>query len=404
MNTMQATAMRAPAQRVFPRAAETKKVRLGYVAAVLLCLIAACVQNYVGALAAMGFALTAGVVQNGRLAFGRLSVAFGLLALFVVARSLLPSQLPMYVQLEEALRYLAFAFFATAVARMRIAELVLAASLWIVIIALPYPAYLYFDAFSIADSAGAVRYSSILPHANHLGYVAGAILIGLSYLHFAKVTAVPRYWLLAFLGVALVVASRSSGGVIFVVVGLSSLPLAMGLSRRTVLLAVLGAIAVALLMFSPLGEAAMDKLLNFDLRTVTQKAQRYQFGNQGSSFAWRLSYWLAMIDANIASGPLYTLFGQGGGATGLSNRVFSFMNKDPHSDIVRLFVEFGAIGLVLVLFAFIKVCLASRTPLIAGVILFTPMLTGNSLTSSPVILVLIIMLVALDKGFLRKTT
>src|SRR5690606_564703 len=108
---------------------------------------------------------------------------------------------------------------------------------------------------------------------------------------------------------------KSVGAISMMVIGLAAIPLSSRFSVRHALLLVCLLGIVVALMSSPIGRLAFEKVAMISPELFMAKAETLQFGNQGSSFAWRLSYWLAMINAQLDSGWIALFFGHGGDAT-----------------------------------------------------------------------------------------
>ena len=361
-------------------------VRLTHVAGMLAVLIAATLHNSLGMLAAIIFSAANGNLLRSRLNIGWFSGAFYLIAAYVLVRLLFPSLVPLGVQAQEVLRFAVFAIFAYSLRSMRIQELVTALMMFLGFLLAP----LAIDLVTGAVLSDSYRYRSIMPHANHLGYVCATILITFSYLHFGKIYS-PR-GLSLFMGAALgmLLASKSSGALFVFISGVLTIFLSLRFSAARLFYAAIAVTLAGVLIQTPVGQYALEKVAVSDLDLIVEKARSHEFGNQGSSFAWRASYWIAMLDAQFASGWPIVLFGQGGGATGGGNYVFDFISKDPHSDFVRVFIEYGALGSLLILLALARACMKSGPVVIAFVLLFGPMLTGNSIISPPVIFPILI--------------
>ncbi|MBB5734118.1 O-antigen ligase [Altererythrobacter atlanticus] len=371
-------------------------VRLYPTLGLLLVLLASTVQNFAGVAAGLLFAISMGELRGGRIPIGGFAGAFFVAAAYAALRTILPSPIPATVQIEEAVRFASFAVIAAAAVRMRINELIRVMTLFLVLMACLYPVYLLTGWFSIVDAAEVQRFSGILPHANHLGYISASTAVALVYLKFARNFTMTHFWLLIALCGGLIVASRSSGGLLVLVAGLAAIPISVRPNFKRVAFSFFGIVVAIGLLLSPIGQLAIEKLQGFDVGTMLTRSSRHEFGNQGS-FAWRLSYWLAIVDSHVANGPTSIAFGQGGGATTEGHRVFSFMQRDTHSDFVRVFVEYGLIGLVLVYGMLVRPVIRAGAKLVGLVIFFGPMLAGNSLISTPVMIVLITMIVLLSK-------
>lgn len=357
-----------------------KGLRMGHVGGMLLVLVAATLHNSLGILAAIVFAAANGSLLRRRLNVGWFSGAFYLIAAYVLVRALFPSLVPFLAQSQEVVRFVAFAIFAYALHRLRVQEIALTLMLFLAFLLLPFALDLATGAFLSGD----YRYRSLMPHANHLGYVCATVLITFLYLHFSRLYS-PR-GLYVFLAAALgmLVASKSSGALFVFMAGVLMIFLSFRFSVTRLVYAAMAVVAVVMALQTPLGQYALEKITVSDLDLIVEKARSHQFGNQGSSFAWRMSYWIAMIEAQFDSGSAIVLFGQGGGSTGDGNRVFDFISKDPHSDFVRLFIEYGVVGSLLILALLARGCMKAGPVALAMVILFGPMLTGNSIISPPV--------------------
>jgi len=343
-------------------------------------LVAASLHNFLGILASLAFSAANGSLLRRHIHIGWFSGAFYLIAAYVLIRSAFPSLVPFLVQSQEAARFIAFAVFAYATQRMRVNEIALALMLFIGFLLMPFALDLATGAF-LSDG---YRYRSLMPHANHLGYVCAIILITFIYLHFHRIYSPRGFYPFVAVTLAMLALSKSSGALFVLLLGVLMIFLSFRLSATRLMYAAAAVGAVVAALQTPAGQYALEKITVSDLDLIVQKAQDHEFGNQGSSFAWRMSYWIAMIDAQFDAGSAIVLFGQGGGATGGGNRVFDFASKDPHSDFVRVFIEYGVVGSLLMLVALMRSCLRTGAVTLSAVILFGPMLTGNSIISPPV--------------------
>lgn len=373
------------------------QVRKPMVAAMLFVLVLASFQNFAGIFAAILLAVLSGEFRDGRLRFDGFVGAFYVITFYAIARMLMPSSVPIGGQLEEVLRVFGFAMFAAFAMRLRARELLWALTAYLVLTAALYPIYLMTSFFAVTDFIGNRRFAGLMIHANHLGYVSASMAISLAYLRIARGYAFKRLWAVVALALILVVASRSSGAFLTAIAGFGLIPLSIRMSVRTLAVTVFAAVVLAALLLSPIGQNAIEKLVTFDPRTVMTRASRHAFGAQGSSFAWRMSYWLAIFSAQVESGTFYILFGQGGGSSAEGTRVFSFMTKDTHSDVMRVFLSFGVVGVMVIFGSLVTAVVRSRAILVASVVFFVPMLAGNSLFSSPVLFALVLLCIVLGK-------
>ena len=356
---------------------------------VVLTLVVSSFHNFAG----VGWILLVGLLSllSVGLVLPRRGFAAALLlvSVAVAVLALLPNTAPFSSRIEEAVRFLAFAVFAVLVSRMSLKTLATSIVIFMTIVFLTDLAFIATGGFAIVDSAGRLRFSSILSHANHLGYICAGVLI----IYVVQFRALPgSLHLRGFVILSAVLAiytSQSAGAVLVAVLGIAVALIVPSISLRRVphLLAALVVLFVMLQL--PPVLAAVEKILIVDLSTAASRAERLAFGAQGSSFAWRISYWLALIDANASSGAFHLYFGQGGGATSAGNRTFFFVSHDPHSDLIKVFVEYGLVGLALIFGILVTAVIRHGPGLVPTAVLIGPMLAGNSLTTTAVTTALI---------------
>lgn len=351
-------------------------------------LLSATVHNYVGVLVALTLVFWLRPFLSGRIYFGGFAGAFYIASLYALLRMIFPAAVTLDVQLQESVRFLAIAIFATAVWRMAPVPLLRALTWFFVVMLLLLPVYLTTGAFSVVDASGALRFSALMPHANHLGYVAASSALTLLYIKIKKLTGNWSHVLIAVL-IVIVVSTRSSGALMVLVIGFAALVFILRPTFQRAAMILAGLLLMAGLLQTPPGQLALEKITAVDVDTAIDKATRYQFGDQGSSLAWRVSYWTAMINAQFDAGPRAVWFGHGGGAATQGDQLYFFMAKDPHSDFVKLFLDYGVLGTILIVTALARATWATGARLVGLVVFFGPMLTGNSLTSSPVIFILL---------------
>ena len=248
-----------------------------------------------------------------------------------------------------------------------------------------YPVSFVSNIVTVVDASGVRRFSALMPHANHLGYAAASTLIVVFLLRERVEISRLQWWVTLVTCIVLVVLSQSSGALLVVLLGFALFPAAFRPTPSRIGFAIILIISAVLMLASPLGQSALQKILVIDMDRIVLKSQLYQFGDQGSSLAWRISYWLAMIDALAASGPVTVLLGEGGAATARAEPIYFFMTKDPHSDVIKVLIEYGVIGLLLFFGALFTAIWRSRVGVLGFVAFFGPMLVGNSLTSPSVI-------------------
>ncbi len=377
-----------------PRAAS--QARLEWTICLFMVMVMATVHNFAGVFAAIAYGVAVGEVRNGRLRISGFAGAFWLVAIYAAIRLALPSQVDIVAQTEEVIRFAAIAMFAASLQRHRIREMMNALTLFLFLMLALLPLSFVTDAFSIVDASGVRRFAGLMPHANHLGYVAAVTAVGLIYLRERSGLGGAQLWATILCAFLLVIITRSSGSLIVIVLGMAMLPISLKpTAKRMVITVALVAVIVGL-MLSPYGQFVIEKISVVDVDSVVRGAQIHNFGNQGSSFGWRLSYWIALLNSLIEQGTLKILFGEGGAATTLDQAIYYYIDKDPHSDLVKVFVEYGAIGFVVIFTAILRAGWSSRATFIGLAILIGPMLAGNSLTSPSVMFVMLTVLAILS--------
>ncbi|WP_236626284.1 O-antigen ligase family protein [Actibacterium mucosum] len=357
----------------------------------------AMLHNFAGVFAAVAYAFYLGELRNGTLKISGLAGAFWIVACVAFARLILPSSIPVVPQVEEVVRFASFALFAAAITRLSADRLlsVLAAILFLSLALFPVSEAT--GLFSRPDASGVNRFSALMPHANHLGYMSAIIAVALLYLRLRGFSQGKLWFATILAACLLVVISRSSGALLVSVLGVAVLPISLKPTpKRMLLTLVLFGVLFALSTTSQ-AQFALEKILITDFSHALAKASSYTFGNQGSSFAWRISYWYALLDTLFESGTYAILFGEGGAAGTKDQAVYFFMVKDPHSDLVKATIEYGVIGFSVIFSTLLYVSWRIGATFIGPVVLIGPMLTGNTLASVTVIFPILITLTMLNK-------
>lgn len=240
------------------------------------------------------------------------------------------------------------------------------------------------------------RFSSVLSHPNHLAYLS--VLLAVFNLIARRGGAVK--WLMLFGVFILVIASKSSGGLISFFALLSLYFLKQKLLPAFIL------IVIAILSWPIVSEVEVvlilsDKIMQFDIFEVLIKADSTSFGSSGS-FVWRVSYWVALLTEFLYFTPWNMAFGSGLGTMSHGNYLYSWMITDPHNDYVRLLLERGAVGFVLFIVVFVRFLILSRYFYLMIPSVLVPMLIGNILTNYSFILVLIIFIMFSNSCLIKQ--
>uniref|UniRef100_UPI0024682848 O-antigen ligase family protein n=1 Tax=Chromohalobacter sp. 48-RD10 TaxID=2994063 RepID=UPI0024682848 len=223
------------------------------------------------------------------------------------------------------------------------------------------------------------RLQGFFIHANHFAYFC-VVLTAYVVLFF---NSREKNLALMLLSVA-ILASKSSGGlIVFLYVIFGAYATYYSFSIKSMLWGVAIAFLITLIAYLfGVTESLVWKVSEFDVSNIREKADKMSFGSDGS-LAWRASYGLAIIN-NLLDGSLANqLFGEGLGSQVEGSYVYDFMKKDPHNDYVRLLIERGGVGFLVVIFSFLFYMLKVRYSLFLIGIIAIPMLSGNVIVSFP---------------------
>jgi predicted secreted protein len=180
-----------------------------------------------------------------------------------------------------------------------------------------------------------IRSHSFLSHPNSAASILAGLLVACIWLRWFSDEGFDARWVLLY-AVGLV-ATRSFGGLIAAVVGIVVLAgFNARLQRRSIIPLLVSLVLLGLFYAeSPIGSARVAELAQ-----TTSPSQALS-GDVTNSLDWRFRQWQILVDVGLKQPWL----GYGLGTTS------SDVDPDgelPHSDFVRLFVEFGVVGLVAV--------------------------------------------------------
>ena len=229
------------------------------------------------------------------------------------------------------------------------------------------------------------RFSSYFSHPNHLAYFCSLVSYAL------YTMKIKQYHLKIALMFAIVIASKSSGGLIVFLALLSSFLYQQ--NKRYFLLTVLVLSLLypiySFLLYFDIFQILVEKVSGFEVLRVLEKADRLGFGNEGS-LIWRIAYWIALLNEFQLSSYLQKLVGMGVGGMSSGNYIFAWMTTDPHNDYIRVLLERGLLGFIAYYVLFIKAINYVDKParLSLYVITLLPMAVGNILTNAPFIVLL----------------
>lgn len=238
------------------------------------------------------------------------------------------------------------------------------------------------------------RNSFIFSHANHFAYVLVVLIV---YNLSVKRGPYTNIWLL-MLFVSLL-TTQSIGGLISATAIVVSYAFFNKNIRITSRVFIPVAIAAGLIILAPIISnraieqyAIIVEYLNFDL--ILEKAKMFNPGGMGSGI-WRLTYWTSILITFFDESVSTVIFGTGIDSMSKGNFIYSFIYTDPHNDYLRLLVEFGFAGLILILFNIRNLkrrFLPLRIKVIIYLSILLPFIFGNVITNTPFNFTLILVL------------
>ena len=237
----------------------------------------------------------------------------------------------------------------------------------------------------------------IFEHPNHLAYVTVILLA--SQLILAKLKRKKLNILIALGLFALILLSKSSGGLLITMVvyainqfyDLRRMPVKSMLISGAII-----SIGFVVYFTTDVVSILMSKIEMVDFSELSKKISRMNFGGEGSGM-WRLAYWGAILNTFWHQSDYVHVFGHGAGAMSQGNFIYSFMRLDPHNDYVRLIVEYGIFGSLVVVSGWIYVISCVQYRVIIIMALLGPMFFGNILVNFPYMLSLIVSLKVLER-------
>lgn len=333
-----------------------------------------------GSLAACVFA-TFYFVHRPRVSHPALVICFGVVCLYVLLSGVLAGHSSLALGVEESVRYFSYLciFFLLWASRGRAHQLV--CLFLAVTVMATLPVHVALDAFSHQG-----RFQSYFDHPNHLAYACVFALAAMLAaerderlslgLHAGAITGL-------LVGV---LASRSSAGFIMLLIVLG---LTFGQGRhlgQKIGLLVFSAVLIGVIFVtSSAFDILMQKVSAVDLDYAVERAHRENFGGYGSGM-WRLTYWLAIVDAITARGFTALAIGLGAGTATAGHYAFSFMNTDPHNDYIKLLLEYGVVGGLLIFSVLLLTINACGQRFLVTAIFLTALVFGNTITNASTML------------------
>ena len=323
--------------------------------------------------------------------FNKIALPIILLAMLSFVHLLIPAPTDFMVRFEDAVRYLGLALFTITASRLNGDQIWNVLTLIVMVLIVPLPLFIITGDFGRFDESLDYRYTSILVHPNHVGYVSVSMIMYLVY-NFVDSGYKRKYSLiLILLLMAALSFSESTNAILTLAISLSVF-FATRVRSAAQIFAILVAtpILVILLSVTPAFADLIIKFRNIDLMNIIQGSYEYKFGGHNSSLAWRLSYWSAIIREHFQSDLHRIALGYGGGATSFGNYIYFFMYKDPHNDLLSFLIDYGLLFGSIMFVMIFYVARYSPLPISFVIAIVLPMMTGNISSSFPVIAVYIL--------------
>ena len=132
---------------------------------------------------------------------------------------------------------------------------------------------------------------------------------------------------------------------------------------------------------SPKITQQLNSLQYLDWQFIKEKAMLAEPGGFGS-FMWRVIYWAQILIAFFENNMMVIFIGEGIDALSKSNRdMYSFLYTDPHNDFLKIFVEYGVIGLLLFLSLLYRLVFFMGKRLDVLIILAIPLFFDNMIVN-----------------------
>jgi len=122
------------------------------------------------------------------------------------------------------------------------------------------------------------------------------------------------------------------------------------------------------------------------------RVENYRPGGYGS-LIWRAIYWMKILTEFFSESFYKIIFGIGVDSLTEGNMPYSFMEKDPHNDYLKVMVEFGVLGLLLFLGLFKRVYGIVNKNFNIIILLTIPMFFGNIIVNFPFNITFVLLIV-----------
>lgn len=312
---------------------------------------------------------------------------------FVFIQSILLFDIKVF-SIKGWLRFLAYFSFAVLISYMKKEDIKYAFIIIILYFIITIP--LGFHQFFAWDGG---RNRNIFDHSNHLAYVLSMCIYFLIFHNPFKNKTIKHICLVGLL--LSLVLTKSTGGllVLFVLFAYNAFRTnRISQIKKLTVLTLLTVAVVLTINFSEKIAYQLDSIDYISLEFLKERINTYTIdginraGGHGS-FVWRIIYWSKLIATFFSESLTKIVFGVGVDHLTKGYMPYSFMDKDPHNDFVKVLLEYGVLGFILFLTFLKKIYNVMGKNLNIIILMSVPMFFGNAIVNFPfnITLVLILM-------------
>src|SRR5690606_19736422 len=236
------------------------------------------------------------------------------------------------------------------------------------------------------------RYQNIFRHANHLAYVLVMCIYFLAYHRPFNTVARLSFIVLLFISLLL---TKSTGGiaVLLCIVGYNILiSKRISFKRKLLLCLSFSLVFITTIVFSEKVTNQLESTHYLTWDFLMDRVENYRPGGYGS-LIWRAIYWMKILTEFFSESFYKIIFGIGVDSLTEGNMPYSFMEKDPHNDYLKVMVEFGVLGLLLFLGLFKRVYGIVNKNFNIIILLTIPMFFGNIIVNFPFNITFVLLIV-----------
>lgn len=302
------------------------------------------------------------------------------LAFFLIVHSIInPGEI--YLYLKGFLRYFGFVCFALMVINLK-EETFKKFFLYLgILFVLTIP-------FALIQLKTIGRFQGFFSHSNPFAY--SIVFILYYFITFRPYSKKLRYLMMGLLLIALILTKTSGALIALLLVLANRFVISSHVTFRQKVLA-FGVLALAIpgaFLFIPKLQVqlATTELLTDDF--IQSHVRDFRPGGKGS-LVWRVIYWLKIKQEFLHENVVQRIFGLGIDVFTKGYYPYKFMNKDPHNDFIKVFIEYGFLGISLFVLFLTQLFFVLRRSVGLIVLLLVPLFFDNTLVNFSTILLFI---------------